>query len=251
MSALAGWLGVPLGSTTDPSLEGAPVQVLGSYVKLGVVEDADGLGWERFKLFLGLGDERSELFFSVSDDGKQAVFREKWSRYRVPLLRLLSKKLGDGRQPATRQEVVTVDGGARFTVPADWLVGSPEAHVSASDAQDQCCLEVSCLPGPRLAAGLPPIAERLRLALAQSGYPGAAAVITARDRGDLDLVWSEFDYQSEDPKRPGAMHAARGRWLVAANDHVQALATFSYWIEDERWAVAEWQRIVDSLELAG
>ena len=218
---------------------------------LGVLRDADGIDWDRLKLFFGQSDQGySEVFLSVAADGGQARLSEKWSRYRRPLLRLFDDAIGQRRELADRKEVVVGDGGARFSVPSDRLVTPREGHLRLTDARDDCCLEVSTIPVPRFAVGLPALAERLSTVLLDGDHGDSAARIASRDRGDMDLAWAEYDYESDDPVR-GVRRSARERVLLAANAGSQVLATFSYWIEDEPWALPEWEKIVDTLELAG
>src|SRR6185369_17168502 len=75
-TALADWLGTPLdprrtrdpGEPGDPGDPGEPSRVIrGSYVKLGVRDDADGIRWDVFKLFME-GEHPAEVFFRVSAD---------------------------------------------------------------------------------------------------------------------------------------------------------------------------------------
>ncbi len=250
VAALARWLGTPLAEATN----GTPSPTLpvdGSYVKLGVLRDADGIDWDRLKLFFGRSDhDHSEVFLSVAADGGQARLSEKWSRYRRPLLRLFDDAIGQRRELADRKEVVVGEGGARLSVPSDWLVTPREGHMRVTDARDDCCLEVSTISVPRFAPGLPSLAERLSMVLVDGDHGDSVARIASRERGDMDLVWAEYDYGSDDPVR-GVLRPARERILLAANDRLQVLATFSYWIDDEPWAVPDWERIVDTLEFAG
>jgi hypothetical protein len=70
------------------------------------------------------------------------------------------------------------------------------------------------------------------------------------DRGDFEYVWTEHDFETIDNKT-GERRVARGRVLIAANDAVQTLITYSYWPGDEGWAVSAWETIVSTLRLAG
>lgn len=251
VSALSGWLGTPFEPGSSAARrELPPAPVSGTYVKLGEHSDPDGIQWERLKLFLGQEDDYGEVFLSLAADGRKARLAEKWSRYRLPLLRLLDHGLGDQRRVSDRKVVVVGEGGARFSVPHDWLVIPQVGHMRVTDARDDCCFEVSCLPFPRDAPGLPSLGERLRMVLSDGGHADAAGRSISRDRGDIEIVWAEYDFASDDPARGGS-RPARERILLAANDRLQVLATFAYWVDDASWAVAEWERLIHSLCIGG
>ncbi len=252
VAAVARWLGTPLADSAPADMVGPVAAVEGSFTKLGVLRDADGIDWDRLKVFLGKDEsDYAELFLGIAADGKRVSLSEKWSNYRRPLVGLLSRSLGDRRPPANRKVVTVGEGGVWFSVPPDWVVAPQQGHMRVTDARDDCCVEVSYMAVPRFIPGLPSLAERLRFVLAESGHPDAAERIVSHDRGDLDLVWVEYDFESDDTQQPGVRRLARARPLLAAGDHLQVLATFSCWIDDLPWAIPEWERIVDSLEVAG
>ena len=79
-TAMADWLGTPLDPrpSLDPGDPGEPTRAIrGSYVKLGVRDDADGVRWDVFKLFVE-GEHPAEVFLRVSADATRAAFTEKW-----------------------------------------------------------------------------------------------------------------------------------------------------------------------------
>jgi hypothetical protein len=47
---------------------------------------------------------------------------------------------------------------------------------------------------------LPAIPERLRLALAADGRERAATDTASVDRGDIELAWTEYEYEADDTK---------------------------------------------------
>jgi hypothetical protein len=249
VEAMAGWLGTPLDprGTIEPGE--AAISIRGSYVKLGVRDDADGVRWDVFKLLLE-GHHPAEVFLRVSTDLTRAAFTEKWSRYRESLLMCFEHRLGAGRAIAQRT-LVDVFEGAWLTVPPDWVVTRQAGHIRATDPADEAAFEVSYQPFP-LHPRLPRLSERLRAALSslEGQQDAAAARAVAVDRGDLELVWTEYEYESDDTKT-GLRRLARGRILIAANDALQVLVTFCYWPADEGWAVPAWETIISTLRLAG
>jgi hypothetical protein len=246
VDAVSSWLGTPLTRTGSVQPEEPQRPIAGSYVKLGTRNDADGVVWDTFKLFVGGENEYAECFLRVTSDLTRATLAEKWSRYREPWLLNLDRSLGAGRKVAPRK-VVDVLGGAQLTVPTDWLLSFQEGHVRVTDAMDEALLEVSHQPFP-LDPRLPTVPERLRLALAADGRERAATSTTSIDRDDIELAWTEYEYEADDTKT-GEKCAARARWLVAANQALQVLATYYYWPKDKAWAVPEWETIVSTLRL--
>jgi hypothetical protein len=252
--AMAGWLGTPLapcraaepngaGVVVDP---GAPVVPLrGGWVKLGVRDDADGVRWDVYKLFVDAGTH-TEVFLRVSPGAGRAAFTEKWSRYREPLLFGFERHLGAGRAVAERTWI-DVFGGAWLTAPPDWIATRLAAHVRVTDPAGGAVLEISYQPFP-LHPRLPGLAERL--ALAVHGLAAAPGAVVAVDRGDFEYVWTEHDHEAIDPST-GERRAGRGRVLIAANDALQTLVTFNYWPADAGWAVPAWETILSTLRLAG
>ena len=256
-TAMADWLGTPLapprsidpgdpGDPGDPDKPGEPSHAIrGSYVKLGVRDDADGIRWDVFKLFME-GEHPAEVFFRVSADATRAAFTEKWSKYRAPLLVGFDRELGAGRAIAERT-TIDVFGGVWFTVPTDWIATRLDESVKVTDPTDEAGIEVSHQPYP-LHPRLPGLTERLLAAFSDRNV--TADQVVAVDRGDLELVWTAYEYEATDTKT-GDKRPARARALIAANDVLQALVTFAYWPTDEGWAVPEWETIISTLRLAG
>jgi len=247
-SAMAEWLGTPLDTrqTIDlgqPGLLARPIR--GSYVKLGVRDDADGIRWDVFKLFLE-GEHYAEVFLRVSADATRAAFTEKWSKYRAALLVGLDGELGAARAIAERT-LVDVFDGVWFTVPPDWITTRLPDSVKVTDPTDEAGIEVSHQPYP-LHPRLPGVTERLVAAFSDRNVT-ADQVVTV-DRGDLELAWTAYEYEAVDTKT-GDKRPARARALIAANDVLQALVTFAYWPPDEGWALLEWETIISTLRLAG
>ncbi len=108
-------------------------------------------------------------------------------------------------------------------------------------------LEIS-YPAVPLHPRLPGLVEHL--ALAVDGLAAAPGAVVAVDRGDFGYVWTEHDHEMIDSKT-GERRLACSRVLIAANDALQTLVTFSYWPADAGWAVPAWETIVSTLRLAG
>jgi hypothetical protein len=243
---LARWLGRPLAPGTA---DDAPVPVLGSYAKLGERRDADGVDWDLYKLFLPGGDSSAELFMRTARAARKVAFAEKASMYREPLLRSVESALGH-RRPLAQRKRVERGGQVGITVPPDWLVHDDGGHHRVTDARDDAALEFSFMQLPPLAPGAPDLRARLHHALGPSGHADSLLAEGGADRGDLVTAWLEYAFDSDDTER-GARRPARGRWLLASDDRVQGFFTYYYWVDDASWAVPEWERIMDTIELGG
>jgi len=243
-AAMADWLGTPL--DPRPAIEpGEPARTIrGTYVKLGVRDDADGVRWDVFKLFVE-GEHPAEVFLRVSADATRAAFTEKWSKYRAALLLSFDGEFGAGRAIAERT-VIDVFDGVWFSVPPDWITTRMEDSVKVTDPTDEAGIEVSHQPYP-LHPRLPGLTERLLAAFSDRNV--TADQVVAVDRGDLELVWTAYEYEAADTKT-GDKRPARARALIAANDVLQALVTYAYWPSDEGWAVPAWETIISTLRLA-
>lgn len=244
VDAMADWLGVPMAGTGEPP-SAPPERIIGEFARLGTRNDADGVAWDVFKLFVGKGDGYAEMFLRIATDDHRAAFTEKWSRYRGRLLIELDRALGLAREVAERQRV-DVHGGAWFSVPPDWIITPRADSVVVCDGQDEASLEVSHQPYP-IDPRLPGL--RVRLVAALGDHRAAAFRATEVDRGDFEYVWTEYEYNATDSKT-GATRLAHSRVLVAANHQLQVLMTYAYWPTDEGWAVPAWQTIVSTLRLA-
>ncbi|MBI5478527.1 MAG: hypothetical protein HY906_06725 [Deltaproteobacteria bacterium] len=165
----------------------------------------------------------------------------------MPLVRILSDALGDGRRPRAHQVLRVDHGTVELAVPRGWIASAGEGCLTVTDATDECALEISYLLLPPLPPEAPSLASRLEHALGADGHE--APIVTRRD-GSLDVAWADYEYESPDPHRGDARRPARGRWLLAANDRVQLLATFSYWVDDAPWALEAWEWMMSSIRLA-
>ncbi len=145
------------------------------------------------------------------------------------------------------ERVLILDrGNVELALPPGWTVEpDPAGHLACKDPTDSCKLEVSYLTLPPPLPGVPPLAERLRLALAGVANPSPA--VTFR-RGRVEFAWTEYVFESDDTER-GERREAHGRLLLAANAWFQALLTFSYWTDDSAWAVPIWERIAETIDL--
>ena len=219
--------------------------------------DGDGAQWRRFKICVdgganAVGDGSDghigEFFLALCDDNRRAWLSEKWSRYRVPLLRAFDNALGGRREILNRKTIVVVGGGAWFSTPSQWILSPDKKHTLVTDELTSCTFEASCLPLPRLASGQPTLRGRLETVLKKTDQAERIADIVAIDRGDIDAVWIEQPHLV-DENRGGSQREARVRLLFAANNHLTVVTTFTFRPEDARWAVAEWGRIFNSLTL--
>jgi hypothetical protein len=148
------------------------------------------------------------------------------------------------------ERVVIFDrGNVEFGLPRGWTAEpQPDGYMKCKDLKDAVLLEVSYL---RLSAvdlrGFP-VAERLRLAMAEDSNAKQHTEIVTGRRGDAELAWADYPYECDDTDR-GERRAARGRWLIASNDLFQALMTYYYWADDTSWAVPTWETIIGTLHL--
>jgi hypothetical protein len=246
VDAMARWLGTPLGPAA--TFAGPARAVRGIFATLKTERDADGMDWDLFELFVG----DTQLVLRVSDDHARATFTETWRPHRAPLLASLDRALGACRLPASRTEVVLGGGLALIAIPTTWSVsrvprsGSRRARgtqpplaahdrVRVADPCERVAIDLSCVAAH--GTGVPEVGRMLRDGLVQRGF--SRPRIAREDRGDLALAWHD-DADGE----------ARSRLLVAANDVVHVIATLAYRDEDTDWALAEWDRVVSTLELA-
>jgi len=148
------------------------------------------------------------------------------------------------------EKIIILDrGNVEFGYPGDWTVTpDPEGHIKLTDPAGQARLEASYLRLPSLPPDAPSVEERLRYALTEAPEAGPLTPIATVERTDMQLAWAEYRYECDDTDR-GERRRARGRWLVAANRHFQALLTYCYWDDDAGWAVPTWERIVETLRL--
>ena len=149
-----------------------------------------------------------------------------------------------------REKIIILDrGNVEFGYPGDWAVTpDPEGYITLKDSGDRARLEASCLRLPPLGRDAPSVAERLRHGLGAAPEAGPLTPIVTVEHAEMQLAWAEYRYECDDTDRE-ERRWARGRWVVAANRHVQALLTYYYWDDDAGWAVPTWERIVQTLRL--
>jgi hypothetical protein len=148
------------------------------------------------------------------------------------------------------EKIIILDrGNVEFGYPGDWTVTpDPAGFLKLTDPADLARLEASYLKLPPLPPDAPSVEERLRHALAEAPEAGPLTPVVSVERAGMQLAWAEYRYECDDTDR-GERRRARGRWLVAANRHFQALLTYYYWDGDAGWAVPTWERIVETLRL--
>lgn len=142
-------------------------------------------------------------------------------------------------------------GNVELGIPRDWTVAAdPAGHMVLKDPRDECLLEVSYLRIPRgIGKDDLPAQEMLQAALAADRRAARHGPMAVVEKPSMRIAWAEYDYESKDPRQSDAMRPARGRWLLARNEHFQVLMTFYYWRDDEGWTVPAWGRITDTLQL--
>jgi hypothetical protein len=142
-------------------------------------------------------------------------------------------------------------GAVALAVKRGWTVeGKPEGmgHLELKDPSDSCSLQISCLMMPPAMPGPPPIDQMLREVL-QKEHPGAmlARIETSR-RGEVNIAWMDYARDEKDTERD-EWRVAHARVLFACNMAVGAFLTFNYWEDDTTWAVAAWERMVETLQI--
>lgn len=258
---VADWLGLePTDVAADDS---ADTSVNCSWVKLGGGPDPFGTTWDGFKLFFDAGERDAEVFFRVADDGRRAQLLEKWSEYRLPLVELLERALAPPpfRTWARRRRpprdaggglVIGDDDAYELVLPDGWVATwQPEGHWRFADPDDEMVIELSHLRLPPLPEDAPGVMERLRVIIEDSKHRDSASAIETFERDGMTVAWSEYTFMSNDTLRPeAAPRPARGRWLIAANDWVQVLVTGCWWEDDIPIAVAAWEGLIASIDIA-
>jgi hypothetical protein len=148
------------------------------------------------------------------------------------------------------EKIIILDrGNVEFAYPRDWtFTPDPEGFAKLVDPTDSVRLEASYLRLPPLPPDAPTVEERLRHALAEVPEAGPLTPIVTVERAAIQIAWADYSYECDDTER-GERRAAHGRWLVAANRFFQALMTYYYWTDDAVWAVAAWERMVETLRL--
>lgn len=148
------------------------------------------------------------------------------------------------------EKILIVDRwNVELGVPRGWSVEpDPEGFMRLKDPTDSCLLDVSYLRLPPLLPSAPPLEERLRLLLEETPEVAGYSPIVVSDRPGLRVAWAEYAFECDDTDR-GEHRLARGRWLLAANEMLQALLTYYYWADDADWAVPAWENIVETLGL--
>jgi hypothetical protein len=145
----------------------------------------------------------------LDSDLARAALAEKWAMRRAPLLRALDRAIGLSRTLEERAPVVLA-GVGRVTVPRGWLV-----ERSPSRASD---------PSGRVVVALTTDAS-----IVPATLPAARG-----DRGDLAYA---------------IHHRGTRRTLVATDDdRREVIVTYDAPL-DLSWALAEWERILSTLEL--
>ena len=146
------------------------------------------------------------------------------------------------------ERVAIIDrGNVEFALPRGWTAEpQTEGYMKCKDATDAVLLEVSYLRLPSLDAREFPVAERLRLVMAEDSNAAQHTQIVRFRRGDAEFAWADYAYECDDTQR-GERRPAHGRWMIASNDLFQALLTYYYWADDTAWAVRAWEAIVETL----
>lgn len=148
------------------------------------------------------------------------------------------------------ERIVIIDrGNVEFALPRGWTAEpQPDGYMKCKDPTDSALLEVSYMRLPSLDPGEFPVAERLRLAMADDPNAANHTGIETFRRGDGHFAWADYAYECDDTER-SERRSAHGRWMIASNMLFQALVTYYYWADDRSWAVRAWETIVGTLQL--
>jgi hypothetical protein len=142
-------------------------------------------------------------------------------------------------------------GAVRLAVPRSWTVeGKAEGlgYLNITDPTDSCALQISCLTIPPLLPTAPPIEEMLREAIPKDHPSALFATVRTSRRQETEIAWTDYEYEEKDTERQ-EWRMAHARMLFASNKIFGALLTFYYWEDDTAWAVAAWERMVETLDL--
>jgi hypothetical protein len=142
-------------------------------------------------------------------------------------------------------------GQAALAVPRSWEVeGKAEGlgYMNLKDPSDSCALQISCIAIPPLVPEAPPFEAMLRDVAVDTHPSAALAPIHTVRRGQMELAWVDCSYPEQDTERD-ELRTAHARILFAARPPSGALLTFYYWEDDTAWAVAAWERMVETLRL--
>jgi hypothetical protein len=149
------------------------------------------------------------------------------------------------------ENVVILNRGAvTFGIPRSWTVeGKAEGlgYLNLTDPSDSCSLQISCLNMPPM-PGPPPIDEMLRDVAVKTHPSASLAPISRRSRGSVESAWLDCSYGEQDTERD-EWRQAHARLYFACNLTFGALLTFYYWEDDTEWAVAAFERVVETLQL--
>ena len=140
-------------------------------------------------------------------------------------------------------------GDVSFEYPSSWIVKPSETSICFHDAQppaDQCVLEFSIL---HLDLSVDwsnlPLDQMLCSAMGDEAGPRDLASVHRLVRGDLKLVWLEYDFIDPVEKR-----TALARCALALRADVLPLITFSCWPEDRQKWEPVWNDLFETLRLA-
>lgn len=140
-------------------------------------------------------------------------------------------------------------GAVRLNIPKAWVVVPPQqGRVMIYDQAppaENCRLSVSYTQLPRLDWGLLTLENLLETTLDDDTRETTArSEIVRPERTDVDLVWADVRFLDPDENRE-----AVSRQLLVRARMLQAFINFDLWASDLAQYQAEWEEVVQSVEL--
>ena len=140
-------------------------------------------------------------------------------------------------------------GEVSFEYPGSWIVKPSDNSICFYDAEpptDQCVLEFSVMHLDLSVdwANLP-LDRMLCSAIRDEAGPRDLASVHRFTRGDLKVVWLEYDFLD-----PVEHRTALARCALALRAEVLPLITLSFWPEDKQKWEPVWHDLLETLRLA-
>ncbi|MCI0535972.1 MAG: hypothetical protein L0Z50_12170 [Verrucomicrobiales bacterium] len=140
-------------------------------------------------------------------------------------------------------------GDVSFEYPDSWIVKPSDNSICFYDAEppaDQCVLEFSIMHlDLRVDWSNLPLDQMLCSAIGDETGPRDLATVRKLEKGDLKLVWLEYDFLDPVEKR-----TALSRCALALSADVLPLITFNFWPEDRAKCERVWDDLLETLRLA-
>lgn len=141
-------------------------------------------------------------------------------------------------------------GDVSFEYPNTWIVKPSERSICFYDAEppdDQCVLELSIIHlNFRIDWSGLPLARMLCDVLPpEETVPALGANVREIRKGDLQIVWHEFDFMEKVEHR-----LAFTRGALARRADVVPFITLNFWPEDREKVVPIWDAVLETLRVA-